>query len=347
MPEKATFPAYKPPQLPLMAAQLYNSLCIRQSPWSFPAGAAVCEAELTPDLPVFPTACAATVTLDGAPCIIELSGTDFLNCHSALCSEKDAQKTGIEESVLPEEVREAIFHSLLHAALHRMEEETKIHTVITGLFFSQMPRHAYAPSIGFSLTFSLDNAFQQTLLARVIFPDATRIPALSAKLRVLPVRRNGFLAETLKGVSTELGFEAGYVRISPGDLAGLEPDDILVPDEWTLPTSIKAVIWHGNGRRIAGECSCAKNDATLTTPLAEDSIMENAEHKDLELLLSFELDRRPIALSDLEEIVPGHAFPLSAGLDAPVTIRANGKAIAQGRIVDMGGTLGIQILQKL
>ena len=156
-------------------------------------------------------------------------------------------------------------------------------------------------------------------------------------------------------IANELGVgfkvTSGPVLAKPGDLAGLltslEPGDVLVPDAWSYPKTLKAVVWYGNGRRFAGECSCGEKEATLTTPLTEDTIMENAEHKELELLLSFELERRPITIADLEDITPGHAFPLDCGTDSPVTIRANGKAVALGRVVDMGGTLGVQILQKM
>jgi type III secretion protein Q len=68
---------------------------------------------------------------------------------------------------------------------------------------------------------------------------------------------------------------------------------------------------------------------------------------DLEIRLSFELDRRLITVGELSSIAPGFTFPLTNPADSLVTIRANGKAIARGRIVDMNGTLGVQVTETL
>jgi type III secretion protein Q len=347
MPDTITFPAYEPPQIPLQTAMLFNSLCIRQSPWEIPAGSASCLVEITLGADDFSAACSADLTAGGVPCILELSGTGFLNFHSAL-SPADAPGTSdLDESSLPAEVREAIFHSMLSAALKRLEMAAGMRIALNSVHVGPQPAQAGSQAIGFMLTFRDGGDPPPVVFARLSFPDADRIPELAAVLRGMPVRRNGFLTGSLREAHVELGFEAGYVRLAPADASALEPGDVLVPDAWTYPKTLNAVVWHGNGRRLAGECSCGENEATLTTPLTEDTIMENAEHKELELLLSFELERRPITIADLEDITPGHAFPLDCGTDSPVTIRANGKAVALGRVVDMGGTLGVQILQKM
>ncbi len=347
MPETIAFPPYEPPQIPLQTALLFNSLCIRQSPWEIPSGSAVCSAEILPVPADFTADCSAEFTAGGIPCTLELSGTGFLNFHIALSPADASPVPGFDESSFPVEVREAIFHSMLSAALRRMEQSSGIHAALTSVRIGRHPAQTGAQAIGFMLTFTDGSASPLVIFARITFPEEDRIPELAAMLRGMPVRRNGFLSAPLKGAHVELGFEAGCVRLPPDDASALEPGDVLVPETWSYPKTLKAVLWHGTGRRLAGECSCGENEATLTTPLTEDTIMENAEHKELELLLSFELERRPITISDLEEITPGHAFPLSCGMDSPVTIRANGKAIAQGRVVDISGTLGVQIMQKL
>ena len=347
MPETITFPLYEPPQIPLQTALLFNALCIRQSPWEIPAGSAACRAEILPVPDAFSAACSAEITAGGVPCRLELNGTEFLNFHAALRPADPSQPPGFDETSLPAEVRETILYAMLSAALRLMEQATGIRTALTSVRVGQHPAQTSAQAIGFMLTFTDGNASSPVIFARLSLPDADRIPELAAMLRGMPVRRNGFLAESLRDAHVELGFETGCVRLAPGDASALEPGDVLVPDAWSYPKTLTAVVWHGNGRRLAGECSCGEKEATLTTPLTEDTIMENAEHKELELLLSFELERRPISIADLEDIAPGHAFPLSCGMDSPVTIRANGKAIAQGRVVDMARTLGVQIMQKL
>ena len=73
----------------------------------------------------------------------------------------------------------------------------------------------------------------------------------------------------------------------------------------------------------------------------------DSEHNDIDIRLSFELDRRSITVGELPQLAPGYVFKLNGDMQAPVTVRANGKAIAQGRIVDMDGTLGVQLTRML
>lgn len=75
--------------------------------------------------------------------------------------------------------------------------------------------------------------------------------------------------------------------------------------------------------------------------------MDNSELKDIDIRLSFELDRRIITVGELESLAPGYTFALDCDAASPVTIRANGKAIARGRLVDMNGVLGVQIAETL
>ena len=75
--------------------------------------------------------------------------------------------------------------------------------------------------------------------------------------------------------------------------------------------------------------------------------MENPELNEIDIRLSFELDRRIITVGDLESLTPGYTFTLNCDVMSPVTIRANGKAIARGRLVDLDGTLGVQIAETL
>ena len=72
-----------------------------------------------------------------------------------------------------------------------------------------------------------------------------------------------------------------------------------------------------------------------------------SEHNDIDIRLSFELDRTTITLGELSSLAPGYVFTLGCDAQTPVTIRANGKAIARGRLVDMDGTLGVQISETL
>lgn len=71
---------------------------------------------------------------------------------------------------------------------------------------------------------------------------------------------------------------------------------------------------------------------------------ESPQVEDLELTISFELERRLITVGDLAALAPGYTFALGVLPDAPVTLRVSGRDIGTGRLVDLKGTLGVQIL---
>ena len=74
--------------------------------------------------------------------------------------------------------------------------------------------------------------------------------------------------------------------------------------------------------------------------------MDSNKQTDMDILLSFELDRRIISAGELATLSPGYVFNFGEE-EAAVTIRANGKAVARGRLVDVDGKLGIQLTDTL
>ena len=66
---------------------------------------------------------------------------------------------------------------------------------------------------------------------------------------------------------------------------------------------------------------------------------------ELELPVVFELERRLLAVRDVEALAPGYTFALGCDALAPVTLTVNGRAVARGRLVDLNGTLGVQLTE--
>ena len=51
-----------------------------------------------------------------------------------------------------------------------------------------------------------------------------------------------------------------------------------------------------------------------------------------------------MSLAEIAALTPGYTFPLAVDPSAPVTLRAGGQNIGSGRLVDLNGTLGVQII---
>ena len=64
----------------------------------------------------------------------------------------------------------------------------------------------------------------------------------------------------------------------------------------------------------------------------------------LEVAVTFELDRRLMSITEIAALTPGYTFTLPVEANGPVTVRANGKSLGTGRLVDVGGVLGVQLV---
>ena len=64
----------------------------------------------------------------------------------------------------------------------------------------------------------------------------------------------------------------------------------------------------------------------------------------LEMTVSFELGRQLMTVAEIAALTPGYTFALAADLTAPVQLRVNGQILGSGRLVDVGGALGVQLV---
>jgi len=79
----------------------------------------------------------------------------------------------------------------------------------------------------------------------------------------------------------------------------------------------------------------------MSTTLEPDEVSGLDE---LPVRLAFELGRMELPLSEVAVLGPGHVFELARDENRPVEILANGRLIGRGRIVTVGGALGVQIV---
>ncbi len=68
---------------------------------------------------------------------------------------------------------------------------------------------------------------------------------------------------------------------------------------------------------------------------------------DLPVRLQFDLGERTLPLAELQTVGPGFVFELGRELRRAVTIRANGRAIGDGELVEVDGQVGVLIRQLL
>lgn len=354
MPER---PPFRPPALPPLAAQVMNRLCTRAQPWRFSVQGTACALEAAPFAP-FRAVAAVDVECGGGLWSLELGSLRFLTLHPALASVEPG-------AALPPELQLAVLEILLAPVLAAAQAFVGTPLVLrASRFVEAAPDDRDATedrpcSVPLLLTVGTgEDAYPVPL--RLELPDRESVSALVARLEALPGRRAEGMAASLPVI---LCVEAGRMRLGLREAAGLRCGDILLPESYPARDGRLALrLGPPDAPFPAFACSVSGSEATIlsvfnaapeeepmseTTPSPETAPsaapQDSLDVGGLEVTLTFELERRRLTVRDVETLAPGYVFALGGDALSPVTLCANGKAIGAGRLVDLGGTLGVQI----
>ncbi len=174
----------------------------------------------------------------------------------------------------------------------------------------------------------------------------------------------GFFAETVRrlpvdpGVVSDWGglpvpvrFMVGLTDLPIDVFEGLKRRDVILLDESWIGPDADAIVANF-GQRYAAAAAINGRTITLTEELEvmmdldiEHDPSEGEGLGKLSVRLSFDLGERPIALAELMHLGPGHVFDLGRDVRKAVTIRANGRTIGEGEIVDVDGQIGVVVLR--
>ncbi|MBR3880806.1 MAG: type III secretion system cytoplasmic ring protein SctQ [Mailhella sp.] len=246
-------------------------------------------------------------------------------------------------------MRSAVLRALLTELADTLQQGLRVPVSIRSIRIESAV--AEPSSLGLGVTARLSGTAglpDQSLFLSLIPHSAEAAVALADAIRVLP-RSNTPNFKGLQTLPLELAFESGYLFLNRNDAEALASGDVLIPEVWYSSENRTLLrLCRGGTPPLTAFCSFADGKAVLESPLSSEvePDMPN-EHNDIDIRLSFELDRTTITLGELSSLAPGYVFPLACDAQTPVTIRANGKAIARGRLVDMDGTLGVQISETL
>jgi type III secretion protein Q len=175
-------------------------------------------------------------------------------------------------------------------------------------------------------------------------PFAAAIDDLVHLLHVLPKAEVGLISESLDNVPVTLSVCGGQTVLSEAQFNDLSKGDVVLPEVW-YPQTKRAELMLLSGNRTLYQAHCQYEDETLTfldswNPISENE-MKNSDQ--LEITLTFELDRKTVTVGDLKSIQAGYTFAMTNNSATPVTILANGKPVARGRLVDINGVIGVQV----
>ena len=141
----------------------------------------------------------------------------------------------------------------------------------------------------------------------------------------------------------------GWVDLSARALGEIEPSDVLVLDECLLSRDSQLLLRLGSS--VALRCQLADQQLKVIEGVHE--IMSDpldaaasaaATLDDVPVRLTFDLGEREIALGELRSLQPGYLFNLGRDPRSTVTIRANGRVVGDGELVDIEGRVGVSVL---
>ncbi len=358
---------FRAPSLSPLQAHLYNLLCTRERPWRVGVADRECLLGLA-EIPAAP-ACAFEIRCGERLWKVEMGCTELVRLHPALADV-------MPDAALPSELVLAILELMAgpvvaaaQAFLEMPLELERCFSVAAANDPGSMSEGAFAD---FLLRVPLEPA-ESTLFGdlsilgsdsgrnaedspwlpvslRLVVPDRESVLMLVERLGKLPRR-----AVVQPDLPVAMVVESGRMGLTVQELSGLEVGDVLLPSsypaaEGTVTVTLGSSSWL---------CTVEGHTATIASPLtpgspqempmseqnAESSMPEGVNVGDLELPVVFELERRLLTVRDVEALAPGYTFALGSDALSPVTLTVNGRPVAHGRLVDLNGTLGVQLTE--
>jgi type III secretion protein Q len=240
-----------------------------------------------------------------------------------------------------DEVSSALFEIAISDFINVFQKSTRKRFVLISSGFGNLPDWAL-----YGAMISFDNGASETHVE--CWTDDIGIGFFS--IAVKEVEKCEDFPEFLNYVPVYINFRAGYTSVPLSLIRTIEKHDVIVFDENFISDggSIAVLISksHGFSGKLEGSTIVVSEE--IKKIMRDDAEMSDDDDvtsiDDLEIRLDFDLGERTVSLSELRLISPGYVFDLGRDLRKSVVIKANGKAIGHGELVDIDGISGVSVL---
>jgi type III secretion protein Q len=201
------------------------------------------------------------------------------------------------------------------------------------------------PAVGFD-TFGWRAWSQDDEIAGDLLLDGTASRFLATALREQP------------SIPTDTGWDdlplrarlvVGWVDLSASALSSIARRDVVLLDECLVSGDNQLMVLLSPRLGVL----CGLHGSELTVLEGVQEIMADVDDSvaaasgiidDVPVRLTFDLGEREISLGDLRSLQPGYLFNLGRDPRSTVSIRANGRLIGDGELVDIEGRVGVSVL---
>lgn len=264
--------------------------------------------------------------LAGIPFQLELGSDEILLDHPLLKS--------IPPEILPKEILLAAIEQILEPKISFLSEllDSKIAIVSANDSFKSI----------FSLDFTYKDQNYEFPL-RLNFMSLEALKKIQERLLHLKTAPNNL------DFYIRLGFIAGEMNLNSMELQSLENGDVLIPEAFYLAENklkatlgINELYFDFKHSQAILKSYSQKNSISQKDNKMDDS-NNTIDPNSIDFTVKFELDNKLMKLNELKALKEGSIIAIGADMTSPIKILVNDKHIASGKIVDLGGTLGIQI----
>ncbi len=157
------------------------------------------------------------------------------------------------------------------------------------------------------------------------------------------------------GLPVAVAVRIGATRLEPGVLATLREGDAVLlerrvkgPDDALLVGGeawVAEVARLGHGWKLKASPSPAALDEKSWTMAVQDG--DAAGPAGLPVTLAFDVGQVEMTIADFARLGPGSVIDVERSMAEPVAIRANGRHVGYGELVDIDGALGVRITRWL
>jgi type III secretion system YscQ/HrcQ family protein len=181
------------------------------------------------------------------------------------------------------------------------------------------------------------------------------VPRCALESGALRARRTARLPGLLHGAAVELRAEAATMRLAGAELAALAPGDVVLcgmaahPDGLVRRVRLRAAGGRGG---LAAAASPGEGGFVLRIERYEperEAVMSHLTEgervlAEAEIPVAVELGRLVLPAQEIAALQPGDTLLLERPPGAPIELRAGGKLVARGELVDVEGELGFRVL---
>lgn len=332
-------------QLPLIAPErmrLLNAVSLRGLVHAGRIGETDFTIRWLPVVPVFRAALLVRLSVNGQDWTAAFDSASIVSLHP-LFSEPEA--LGTDPATLPAPLLGAVLDDLSKSLLEGLSAAIGLPVHLEEALPADTPEAQ--PFMGALLEWTdRDGARRQAFMRLSSTPAAAL--ALADGLRAVKRTSTGFLTNDIDRIPYVLGIVAGLTTMPYADYRELVPGDVVVPDVWTPASGeVRLVVRGPRSTLLAGRATIEEQNITLGEAMApaQENTMQNTD--DLEVKLTFELDNRILTVGELKSLEPGYTFRLTKDAGSIVTVLANGRPVARGCLVDIGGAVGVQLTERV